>query len=438
MAGRLRDPTRINLGNSDGEKELEEGVAGLTLAGGVEGGGFSLPGVGGGVRGARSVGSGAGGRGGGGSGFVDSAGSSNSGGSEARTTVGGGSGYEAVGYGFGLYVTVRMWREFSPKTLEKAMKGAWAPLGSMRMSIVVENLFLFQFNHRPDVNKVLREGPWRLHDHPLAIVEARPGMRICREQLVEIPYWIQIFNIPPFYQTEETARGVGSLVSKKVLAVDATVRRHPGVSTSFVRVKVVLNTAERFPRGTSVWFDEEEVPLAFKFERLLKFCYVCGMVDHEMEDCEGPFPEDFDPAKPPFGDWMRGIPPRIPTWQQFGAGSSGGGSSGNPFMAQNSGSRRSFGGGGGGSFGATASPAPRIAWADRVSSPKFPPGFEPASFSMGENKEQQPPRRALIRLTKQKVGETGQEQRKKRAADQMETVPPEGGKGANPFLPTEE
>lgn len=211
---------------------------------------------------------------------------------------------------------------------------------------------------------------------------------------MEISYWLQIFNVPPFYQTEETARDVGMLISKKVLAIDATVRRHPGISTPFIRVRVVMNTAERFPRSASVWFGEEEVPLAFKFERLLKFCYICGMVDHEMDDCEGPFLDDLDPAKPPFGDWLRGIPQRIPTWQQFGTGIGKGGSLGNPFMVQQPAPRRPC--------IAVTSPVPRITWADRNLPTKYPPGFVPTTFSVGMKGNQPPLKRTSIRPVRQK------------------------------------
>lgn len=170
-----------------------------------------------------------------------------------------------------MYVTVRMWRDFGPKALEKAMKAAWAPLGNVEMTIVEENFFLFRFDHRPDINRVLREGPWRFNDHPIAVMEARPGEVVKREDLIMVPYWIQIYNIPPFNQTEAMARYVGSLISHDVIAVDATVRRQPGVSPSFIRVKVAINTNYRLPRGTSIGKGNDEIKMAFKYERLLSF-----------------------------------------------------------------------------------------------------------------------------------------------------------------------
>lgn len=53
--------------------------------------------------------------------------------------------------------------------------------------------------------------------------------------------------------------------------------------------------------------------------RLHNFCYFCGLVDHEMTDCTSEVSAE-DLVDPPFGDWLRGIPPRIASWQLHGSG----------------------------------------------------------------------------------------------------------------------
>lgn len=326
----------------------------------------------------------------------------------------------AGGDGFAVYVTVRMWRGFSPKTLEKAMSSAWAPLGRMVMTLVEDNLFLFRFDHRPDFAKVLREGPWRFNDHPLAIQEAKFGQKVDRLRLVMVPYWIQVYNVPPFYQTEEFMKYVGSRISKEVIAVDATVRRQPGIPKPFMRVRVAINTALRIPRGTSVWFGEEEVPMAFKYERLHNFCSLCGLVDHVMEDCEAPIMDDVDVNNPPYGDWLRGIPPRIPAWQQQGARVGAERPAGNPFMVPASTSRRIGSG--------SLTPVPRIKDWQGPSKVTHPPGFESKMFDPGMH----PPKKTYQRHARALEDNTGQKL-KKIAAEDLETTPGEEEGGGNPF-----
>lgn len=370
----------ITGGEGGGDAGLVGGLAArcgsLSLAGDLEAGGFNLP-----------------------------AGSNSAGGGKETGSIG------PVG-GLGVYVSVRMWRDFNPRTLEKAMKSAWSPLGSMEMTIVAENFFLFRFSRAQDVDKILREGPWRFDDHPLGIAEAKTGVRVTKELLTWVPYWIQVYNIPPMYHSQETTEQVASLISKNYIAVDASIRRQPGVAASYVRVRVPINTTIRLLRGTSVWFGKDEVPLAFKFERLLKFCYICGLVDHEMTDCEGPFPDNFDPEDLPYGDWLRGIPSRVPSWQQHGV--SRGGSRGNSFMtAPVQPSRKPL---------LSAPPAvPRIAtWTDPAKN-SAPPGFEIPRFNMGLST--MPPPKRVNRSNRIRTAEDNGQQERKRSADAMETSP---------------
>lgn len=363
--------------------EQEKGLAlvtdlgGLSLRQDIEGGGFAAPGGGGGVLSVSS-----------------SSGGSRSGG-EIRN-----QGFCADG--FGLYASVRMWRDFGPKTLDKAMRAAWTPLGKMEMSIVEENFFLFRFEHRPDINKVLREGPWRFNDHPVAVLEAKAGIEVKREDLVMVPYWIQIYNIPLFNQTEATARYVGSLISDDVIDVDATVRRQTGVLPSFIRVKVAIDTSFRLPRGTSFGKGVNEVKMAFKYERLLSFCYLCGMVDHELADCDCPIPEGFDMNKPPYADWLRGIPPRIPVWQRQGVSGMTPGE--NPFMTSSQRTRRQ------GVLAPMLQPS--------LMSPRAPPSLTaPPGFHPGIS---EPPPRRNQRSTRQRIEDGTDAAQKKRPADDME------------------
>ena len=47
----------------------------------------------------------------------------------------------------------------------------------------------------------------------------------------------------------------------------------------------------------------DQVRVGFKYERLVGFCYQCGMLGHEMKDCsvQGPLQQ----AEKPYGDWLK-------------------------------------------------------------------------------------------------------------------------------------
>lgn len=62
-------------------------------------------------------------------------------------------------------------RRFSVASLERALLTAWAPIWNVSMTTLEENLFLFRFEHQVDLNKVLRDGPWRFNQFLLVMSE---------------------------------------------------------------------------------------------------------------------------------------------------------------------------------------------------------------------------------------------------------------------------
>lgn len=231
---------------------------------------------------------------------------------------------------------MRAIENISPKLVEKAMSNAWSPRFGMEMKPVADNLYLFRFNHRLDINKVLREGPWRVKDYLLVVKEALPGYLIPKEELVDVPFWVQMYGIPPMWHREEVIRFVGSLIGR-VLEVDPKVRRSSPTSPLFVRVRVDINTLVKLVRGTTVELDDLPVLVAFRYERLFNFCYWCGLVDHVLADCEEALKLGFVMDKCEYGDWLRDIHPRPTPWDNspwkpvLPRGTMAPQSSGNPF-----------------------------------------------------------------------------------------------------------
>lgn len=56
----------------------------------------------------------------------------------------------------------------------------------------------------------------------------------------------------------------------------------------FLRAKIRFNVREPFMRGTFVNFpDEGRMWVDFKYERLPKYCLICGMIGHATRICKG-------------------------------------------------------------------------------------------------------------------------------------------------------
>ncbi|XVE52439.1 hypothetical protein DITRI_Ditri02bG0122400 [Diplodiscus trichospermus] len=54
----------------------------------------------------------------------------------------------------------------------------------------------------------------------------------------------------------------------------------------YLRVRVLINITKPLKRGQRVVVEGgKKIRTTFKYERLPDFCYVCGMPDHQEQEC---------------------------------------------------------------------------------------------------------------------------------------------------------
>lgn len=138
-------------------------------------------------------------------------------------------------------------------------------------------------------------------------------------------------------------------------------------------------------------------------------------MDHEISDCESPIPDGVDVNRPPYEDWLRGIPPRIPVWQRQRVSRDG--PAENPFMVSSQGVRRQ----------GVVPPLglPRLTGnGGSLPSLSGPPGFNPGVSNV-------PSKRTASRVSRQRTKDGTLEANqglKKRTADDMEITRDGDGK----------
>ncbi|GKV17011.1 hypothetical protein SLEP1_g27572 [Rubroshorea leprosula] len=67
--------------------------------------------------------------------------------------------------------------------------------------------------------RVLAIGPWKFSSHVMALREAQGGKRITKEDLYEVPFWIQIYGLPPDCLIAGTGKRLGEVMGH-LLEVD--------------------------------------------------------------------------------------------------------------------------------------------------------------------------------------------------------------------------
>ncbi|CAI8588634.1 unnamed protein product [Vicia faba] len=83
---------------------------------------------------------------------------------------------------------------------------------------------------------------------------------------------------------------------------------------TFLCIKVKIDLHKPLNRGTVIKYQDIQLRVFFKYERLPTFCFACGRISHQLKDCEelgGNGLEDFkdiEESELSFGLWLKASP----------------------------------------------------------------------------------------------------------------------------------
>nr|XP_051202175.1 uncharacterized protein LOC127315756 [Lolium perenne] len=174
-------------------------------------------------------------------------------------------------------------KTFSAISLKRTMKFAWAPAQEVSFRDIDVNRFLVQASCLGDWKKITEQGPWLFRDQGLLIEKYDGSCRAMAVELNRIHAWIRILDIPELYRRKQLITGLAASVGE-VITVDMN---GTGLDAGdFVRVRVWLDVRKSLTRFVSFKpEDGEQVIMRVKFEKVPRFCEVCGLLGHEQEEC---------------------------------------------------------------------------------------------------------------------------------------------------------
>ncbi|XP_031101918.1 uncharacterized protein LOC116005821 [Ipomoea triloba] len=187
--------------------------------------------------------------------------------------------------------------------MQQVMASVWQPVMGVRIVSLEDNLFVFQFPHRRDMQRVIDEGPWSFENNTLVCKLVPPSVRPEAVVLDSIDYWVQIHDLPTMFTSAEFIEQIGNYVG---VFKFADPNNFGGTWRSFIRVRISLHLSEPLKRrmklrmrdGTFQW-------ILFKYERLTTFCFCCGLIGHSERFCRKVYEQGIEPKDYPYGAWLR-------------------------------------------------------------------------------------------------------------------------------------
>ncbi|XP_074318787.1 uncharacterized protein LOC141655617 [Silene latifolia] len=181
----------------------------------------------------------------------------------------------------------------------------WNPMGKVmgNMLDARERIFIFRFEDDRDKAKVLEGQPWHFDKFVWCFNEPDGEGKLTDTPLYCLPIWARVYDLPiKGRMNEANLRRLGDQLGMYVDIDDA---QFPEMERA-VRIRVLHDIRKSLNRSVEIRLSTGNVTnFDVKYERLLLFCYGCGVLGHGVKDCEhGPYDED----DLKYGDDLRASP----------------------------------------------------------------------------------------------------------------------------------
>jgi hypothetical protein len=207
-----------------------------------------------------------------------------------------------------------------PKEYYKApLLRVWKPMGSVVFNVIGENLFIAEFEYEWDKTRIMEGRPWLFDGNLVSLKEFdgfTPPTKMCFDQA---SFWVRMYNLPLACMGKSSGNKIGSSVGD-VEEVD--VLDEDAGWGEYLRVKISLDLTKPLVRGRMLHLEGRSSWVAFKYEKLPKFCYTCGIIKHSRLGCaqQGSRAKAGEGEEQQYGPWLRvPFPPR----RSKGGGNSG-------------------------------------------------------------------------------------------------------------------
>lgn len=197
-------------------------------------------------------------------------------------------------------------RAVSKETIRTKLSKGWKPAGTLTFKVLGENFFLVEFGHAADKERVLEGRPW-VFEGSLFLVEDYDGSTTPAQIPFEkTAFWIRMHNLPLDCMSLAIGRQIGNTVGQvEVVDVD-----EKGMGWGeFLRVKIKIDLSKPLPRGRVLKVREAPRWIAFKYEKLPKYCYQCGLIKHGVTGCAKRGSYRAQEAVTEYGPWLRAPSP---------------------------------------------------------------------------------------------------------------------------------
>ncbi|GJS09829.1 zinc knuckle CX2CX4HX4C containing protein [Tanacetum coccineum] len=101
--------------------------------------------------------------------------------------------------------------------VEYYVRNNWGKYGLTRIMMNSKGFFFFQFKTLKGLEDVLENGPWMIRNSPIILKKWSMSTHLCKEELIHIPVWVKIHDVPIQVFSEDGLRIIASQIGKPIM-----------------------------------------------------------------------------------------------------------------------------------------------------------------------------------------------------------------------------
>ncbi|KAH1030208.1 hypothetical protein J1N35_046154 [Gossypium stocksii] len=170
------------------------------------------------------------------------------------------------------------------EAMHRVFKSLWYTKEEVNFVSIKEGVILVKFYNKEDRKRILNLSPWLFDQCLFNMVPYSKDKSMEEYDFNHSPFWVRISNIPIEYMDRKMALEVGNAIGE-VLAIDW--RDREGGWTEYIRIRISIDINKPLHRVFH-YIDHEgkELVCVIRYEKLPRFCYICGMIVHTTQKCE--------------------------------------------------------------------------------------------------------------------------------------------------------
>jgi hypothetical protein len=194
----------------------------------------------------------------------------------------------------------------SKETINTKLRRGWKLPDTLTFTVLGENLFIIEFDKESDKARVLKGRPWVFEGNLFLVEDFDGRTALANFTFDKAFFWVRMSNLPLACMGREVGQKIGATVG----LVEEVDTDNDGVGWGeFLRVKIQIDLTKPLPRGRKLKYEGELTWITFKYERLPKFCFHCGVISHGEEGCLKRSDLRNQKNTAEFGPWLRASSP---------------------------------------------------------------------------------------------------------------------------------